>query len=63
MAVVTGGSRGLRRSTVLNLAKRGVRRIFTYNNNRAEADKVVEAAKAVGSQAIALQLDVNQSKS
>ena len=36
---VTGGSRGLGRNTVLNLAKRGVNPIFTYNSNRAEATR------------------------
>lgn len=40
IAVVTGGSRGLGRSAVLNLAQRGVDSIFTYNSNRAEAEKV-----------------------
>ncbi len=57
IAIVTGGSRGLGRNTVLNLAKRGVRSIFTYNSNRAEADKVVAAVSEAGSKAIALQLD------
>jgi len=57
IAIVTGGSRGLGRNTVFNLAKRGVNSIFTYNSNRAEADKVVAAVSEAGSKAIALQLD------
>jgi NAD(P)-dependent dehydrogenase (short-subunit alcohol dehydrogenase family) len=57
IAIVTGASRGLGRNTVLNLAKRGVSSIFTYNSNRAEADKVVAAVGEAGSKAIALQLD------
>jgi NAD(P)-dependent dehydrogenase (short-subunit alcohol dehydrogenase family) len=57
IAIVTGGSRGLGRNTVINLAKRGVHSIFTYNLNRAEADKVVAAVKEAGAQATALQLD------
>ena len=44
IAIVTGGSRGLGRNTVLNLAKRGVHSILTYNSNRAEAEKVVRRA-------------------
>ncbi len=60
IAIVTGGSRGLGRNTVLHLAKRGVRSIFTYNANRAEADKVVAAVSEAGSQAIALQLDTGK---
>jgi NAD(P)-dependent dehydrogenase (short-subunit alcohol dehydrogenase family) len=57
IAIVTGGSRGLGRSTVLSLAKRGVHSIFTYNSNRAEAEKVVSLAREAGAKAIALQLD------
>src|SRR5580692_2671253 len=40
IAIVTGGSRGLGRSTVISLARRGVHSIFTYHANRAEADRV-----------------------
>jgi NAD(P)-dependent dehydrogenase (short-subunit alcohol dehydrogenase family) len=58
IAIVTGGSRGIGRSTVLNLAKRGVRCIVTYNTNRAEADKTVSLAADAGAAAVALQLDV-----
>ena len=58
VAVVTGGSRGLGRNTVLNLAKRRVDTIFTYHANRSEADAVVTAAQDSGANAIALQLDV-----
>lgn len=57
IAVVTGGSRGLGRSTVLSLAQRGVDSIFTYNSNRAEADKVVSLVAGAGRKAIALHLD------
>ncbi len=57
IAIVTGGSRGLGRSTVLALARRGVSSIFTYNANRAEADKVVVAVQALGEKAAAIQLD------
>jgi NAD(P)-dependent dehydrogenase (short-subunit alcohol dehydrogenase family) len=48
VAIVTGGSRGLGRNTVLNLAKRGVNSIFTYNSNRAEADNWVAAVGETG---------------
>jgi NAD(P)-dependent dehydrogenase (short-subunit alcohol dehydrogenase family) len=57
IAIITGGSRGLGRNTVLHLASRGVHSIFTYNSNRAEADKVVADAEKAGTRAIALQLD------
>lgn len=57
VAVVTGGSRGLGRSTVLALADRGIDSVFTYHSNRQEADKVVAAVAEHGRRAVALQLD------
>jgi NAD(P)-dependent dehydrogenase (short-subunit alcohol dehydrogenase family) len=57
IAIVTGGSRGLGRATVLALAHRGVRSIFTFHSNGAEADKVVSLTRDAGTEAIALQLD------
>jgi NAD(P)-dependent dehydrogenase (short-subunit alcohol dehydrogenase family) len=59
IAVVTGGSRGLGRSTVLNLAKRGVRTVFTYHSNEAEARNVARIAREAGADAIALQFDAS----
>jgi NAD(P)-dependent dehydrogenase (short-subunit alcohol dehydrogenase family) len=60
IAIVTGGSRGLGRNTVLSLARRGVHSIFTYNSNRAEADKLVTEVSDMGAKAIALQLDAGK---
>lgn len=57
IAIVTGGSRGLGRNTVISLARDGVDVIFTYNSNRAEADKVIAEIEALGRKAAALQLD------
>lgn len=57
IALVTGGSRGLGRNTVLSLAARGVQSIFTYRANKAAADEVAAAVSAAGSRAIALPLD------
>lgn len=61
IALVTGGSRGLGRNTVLSLAKRGIQSIFTYNANRAEAEKVVALAGELGVKTVALQLDTSNS--
>jgi len=58
IAIVTGGSRGLGQNTVLHLAKRGVHSIFTYNSNKAAADKTVAEVDKAGAKAIALKLDV-----
>jgi len=57
IAIVTGGSRGLGRNTVLSLARRGIDPIFTYNSNQAEAEKVVGLVAEAGQKAVALQLD------
>jgi NAD(P)-dependent dehydrogenase (short-subunit alcohol dehydrogenase family) len=57
IALVTGGSRGLGRNTVLSLAKRGIDSIFTYNANQAEAEKVVALVADMGRKAVALLLD------
>lgn len=57
IAIVTGGSRGLGRSTVLALAGRGVDVLFTYQTNSAAAEAVVSEIEALGRRAIAIQLD------
>ena len=58
IALVTGGSRGLGRSTVEALSRRGVSSILTYNSNRAAADEVVSDVEQAGARAVALQLDI-----
>lgn len=57
IAVVTGGSRGIGRNAVISLARRGVRSIFTYRSNLAEAERTVALASDEGAEATALQLD------
>ena len=57
IAIVTGGSRGLGRSTVISLAKRGIHSIFTYHSNRTEAKKVAALVDEAGAEAVPLQLD------
>ena len=63
IALVTGGSRGLGRSTVEALARRGVSSILTYQSNRAAADKVVAAVGQSGARAASLALDVGDTSS
>ena len=53
IAIVTGGSRGIGRSTVESLARRGVNTIFTYHTHGADAEAVVAAVKDAGAEAIA----------
>ena len=63
IALVTGGSRGLGRSTALKLAEQGVDILLTYKSNEAEAHAVVQAIQALGRRAVALPLDVGDSQS
>ncbi|WP_188780207.1 SDR family NAD(P)-dependent oxidoreductase [Marmoricola endophyticus] len=57
VALVTGGSRGLGRATVLALAGAGVDVLLTYRSGEAEAAEVVAAVEAAGARAHALHLD------
>jgi NAD(P)-dependent dehydrogenase (short-subunit alcohol dehydrogenase family) len=62
IALVTGASRGLGKNTALALAKKGVDVIVTYHSNEAEASSVVSEIAAMGSKAVALQLDTSNTK-
>jgi NAD(P)-dependent dehydrogenase (short-subunit alcohol dehydrogenase family) len=63
VAIITGGSRGLGRSAAMHLARKGVDVILTYHSRQAEADVVVADIAELGGKAVALRLDVGNSKS
>ncbi len=63
IALITGASRGLGRSAALHLAAQGVQLIITYKDSAAPAQEVVAQIEALGSRAVALRLDVGDSKS
>ena len=58
IALVTGGSRGLGRSTALHLAKKGVGVVITYLKNAEAAESVVNQIEKDGGEAVAIQLDI-----
>ncbi|GET34532.1 short-chain dehydrogenase [Prolixibacter bellariivorans] len=62
IALVTGGSRGLGRNMAINLAKKGIDVILTYNSNAQKADEVVAEIQSLGQKAKAFQLDTSNVK-
>ncbi|MES2828756.1 MAG: SDR family oxidoreductase [Bacteroidota bacterium] len=63
IALVTGGSRGLGKNMVINLAKKGFDIIFTYNSKKEEAEAVVSEVSHTGRKAATLQFDAGNIKS
>ena len=57
IALVTGGSRGLGRSSALYLAEKGVGVVLTYLSRSDEANSVVAKIENLGGRAVALQLN------
>lgn len=59
VVLVTGGSRGIGRSTALLLADHGYRVAVNYVNNALAAQQVVNEIKAKGGEALAIQADIS----
>ena len=57
ISLVTGGSRGLGRSTAVSIARHGGDVILTYRRGKEGADAVAAEIEALGRKAVALQLD------
>lgn len=63
ITLITGGSRGLGRSSALHLAAQGHDIILSYRSRADEAARAVAAIEALGRRAVALQLDTGRSES
>ncbi|MHB1049648.1 MAG: 3-oxoacyl-[acyl-carrier-protein] reductase [Bacteroidota bacterium] len=57
IALVTGGSRGIGRSIVLQLVESGATVAFTYRSRKDEADTLVAEIQSKGGKAVAFQSD------
>ncbi|QNR85541.1 SDR family oxidoreductase [Pedobacter riviphilus] len=62
IALVTGGSRGLGKNAALKIATKGIGVIITYQSKKEEAEDTVNEIKQLGIQAVALQLNVADTK-
>jgi NAD(P)-dependent dehydrogenase (short-subunit alcohol dehydrogenase family) len=63
IALITGGNRGLGKSTAEQVAKRGTGVVITYNSHADEAHEVVRQIEKRGGRALALKLDVTNAAS
>ncbi len=61
-AIVTGGSRGIGRACVAQLAAEGAKVAFIYSSNQAAADALVAELTAQGRNVRAVQADVRDAK-
>jgi 3-oxoacyl-[acyl-carrier protein] reductase len=58
VAIVTGGSRGIGRAIVLELAASGVKVVFTYRSSHEAADTLYREVKELGGETVGFQQDV-----
>jgi 3-oxoacyl-[acyl-carrier protein] reductase len=59
VAIVTGGSRGIGRAIVKELAARGANVAFSFSKNKELADELVAEVEASGRRALAFQTDAS----
>ncbi|TGL58466.1 SDR family NAD(P)-dependent oxidoreductase [Leptospira sarikeiensis] len=63
LAIVTGASNGIGKSTALELSRRGIGVIITYHSDKKGAEEVVKEIEKSGGKAICLKLDLSQKDS
>lgn len=62
VAIVTGSSKGIGAQIAILLAAAGAKTVINYANDETAANDIVSQIKAAGSEAIAVQADVSDSK-
>jgi tetrahydroxynaphthalene reductase len=62
VALVTGSGRGIGASMAIELGRAGAKVIVNYAKSKECAEEVVQEIKKLGSDAVALQADVNEVK-
>jgi len=63
VALVTGGSGGIGRTSVLELAREGADVVVQFNRGREAAQSVAEKVQGLGRKAVAIQADVTDPRS
>lgn len=63
IALITGASRGLGKNAALELAKKGIDIIFTYNSNEEAANETKKEIEALGQKVIAFKLNTANTES
>ena len=58
VAIVTGASRDIGQAVAIELARRGAKVVVNYRNDASAADRVVEAVREAGSEALKVRADV-----
>ena len=58
IAIITGASKGIGKSTALLFAKEGAKIVINYSSSEKEALSIVDEIKEIGSEAIAVKCDV-----
>lgn len=57
VAIVTGGTRGIGKAIVLELAKRGCNVVFNYNKNADAAGALVKEIESMGQRSVSFQIN------
>lgn len=60
IALITGGSRGIGRSTAIALSKKGIDVVLTYKKEKESVELVIKEIEQLGRKAVSMQLDTSK---